>query len=210
MSKSPLSIKNPLFIVFEGIDGSGKSTLARSLHSYLIENDVDAVMLSEPTNGVCGKKIRELLSSPITPDPDIMLSLFVDDRIEDVHNNINPALSNGSVVILDRYFYSNAAYQGASGISYKRILKANIERGFPVPDKIYYLDIPVADAISRIEARSSGNVPVDSFEKAPFLEEVASIYKMMRDEKWMILDAMKKSELLLTDVIEDLRRSFGR
>ena len=43
------------------------------------------------------------------------LEAFINDRIEHVQSIIQPALDRGSIVVLDRYFYSTIAYQGARG-----------------------------------------------------------------------------------------------
>ena len=45
------------------------------------------------------------------------LELFELDRRQHVANTINPAMEAGGIVILDRYYWSSAAYQGARGLS---------------------------------------------------------------------------------------------
>ena len=153
-----MPLKKPLFVFFEGIDGSGKSTACAETELVLLERNEPCLRLAEPTKGVHGAKIRSLLSQPLKPDPDVMLELFVKDREEDVACNIGPALNEGRIVLIDRYFYSNAAYQGASGIPYTRILKVNARYGFPVPDRIptgIMIEVPSAAICSDILARSA-------------------------------------------------------
>jgi len=130
-----------MFIVFEGIDGSGKSTQCDLLYKYLLDNDVDAVRLLEPSNGEIGKKIRTILSGDIIPPVSKQVELFIKDRKDDVEKNILPALLDGKVVLMDRYYFSNAAYQGAQGIDPKTIIDKNLALDFPQPDIVYYLDI---------------------------------------------------------------------
>ena len=205
-----MPLKKPLFIVFEGIDGSGKSTACTETERVLSERSEPCVRLAEPTAGVFGAKIRSLLSQPIEPDPDVMLELFVKDREEDVAANISPALNGGRIVLLDRYFYSNAAYQGASGIPYTRILKVNARYGFPVPDRVYLFDIDPAAALARVNNRNDqAGTESDAFEKEPFLRDVRELYLKMADERFMVIDASASREKILSLVIDDLERNFS-
>ena len=54
-----------LFIVFEGIDSCGKTTQAELLKNYLIERGEQAVISSEPSNGIIGNIIRQALKQKI-------------------------------------------------------------------------------------------------------------------------------------------------
>ncbi|MBT3366067.1 MAG: dTMP kinase, partial [Nitrospina sp.] len=102
-----------VLIVFEGIDGTGKSTQCNLLAKSLSEKKVPNIALAEPTRGTWGMKIRRLLSEgrgDISPEEE--LSWFVNDRKEDIEINIMPALKENKVVIMDRYYFSTAAYQG--------------------------------------------------------------------------------------------------
>lgn len=205
-----MPLKKPLFVVFEGIDGSGKSTACAETERVLLERNEPCLRLAEPTKGVHGAKIRSLLSQPLKPDPDVMLELFVKDREEDVACNIGPALNEGRIVLIDRYFYSNAAYQGASGIPYTRILKVNARYGFPVPDRVYLFDIDPAAALARVNSRNDqSGTESDAFEKEPFLRDVRELYLKMADERFVVIDASAPREKILSLVIDDLERNFS-
>jgi dTMP kinase len=202
-------VKGPLFIVFEGIDGSGKSSLARMAAESLERLGANVEFLAEPTRGPKGLRVREFLSSPIPPDPDVLMELFVEDREEDVRMNIRPALDSDKIVVMDRYYHSNAAYQGASGLSYRRILKVNRERGFPAPDRVYLLDCEPSLSMERIGFRNkeTGTVP-DSFERAGFLAQVRSLYLEMKDDSFRVLSASRDLAENLDIVLGDLKVSF--
>jgi len=105
--------------------------------------------------------------------PDEAYRLFLLDRIEDVQTNIIPALKKGYVVVIDRYFISTIAYQGASGIPIDKIISDHKKYGVPIPDIVFVLDIPADEAINRLK-RLKRNF--DSFEKKDFLEKVRKIY----------------------------------
>ena len=101
--KRNVDIRKSLFIVFEGIDGSGKTTVSNMIEEFFENNGIDSVHFAEPSQGITGQKIRNLLKSPIAPDPDVMLGLFLEDREEDVSLRIKPSIESGKTVILDRY-----------------------------------------------------------------------------------------------------------
>jgi dTMP kinase len=104
-----------LFIVFEGIDGSGKSTQCDMLYEYIAGRGVNVKKLAEPTSGKWGTELRAMLKSSAPPPVETQIEMFIKDRIDDSEQNILPSLKSGATVVMDRYFYSNAAYQGVSG-----------------------------------------------------------------------------------------------
>jgi len=74
------------------------------------------VRLAEPTDGKWGREIRTMLKRKEMAPAEEQLRLFLIDRQDDAEANISPSLQKGVTVIMDRYYYSNAAYQGAAGI----------------------------------------------------------------------------------------------
>lgn len=161
-------------IVFEGIDGSGKTTLSRLFVQWLQERGEPAVWLREPSDSPAGRRIRELASSHETIDAREELNHFLEDRRWNVEHNIRPALDSGSTVVMDRYFYSNACYQGARGMEVDVILEMN--RAFaPEADIVFLIDSDVDAALSRI--RRENRDPAVLFEKKEFLETVRRNYR---------------------------------
>ena len=59
----PNFMKKGLFIVVDGIDGSGKSEIVKKLHNHLFSKSKKYRILTtrEPTSGIYGKRIREML-----------------------------------------------------------------------------------------------------------------------------------------------------
>ena len=161
-------------IVFEGIDGTGKSTQCRLLSKYLSERNIPNIVLVEPTMGTWGMKIRRLLSEGregISPQEE--LSWFVNDRKEDISKNIMPALLDNKVVIMDRYYFSTAAYQGALGLNPEDIRTEN-ENFAPIPDRVLIFLTSPDVCLERIE--SSRNQK-SAFEKIEYLQNVETIFK---------------------------------
>lgn len=193
-----------LFIAFEGIDGSGKSTLCELVHGHYISLGFSPVRLREPTEGQWGRRIRELLKGPAMPDVAVQLELFLNDREEDVRMNLAPALGQGKMVLMDRYYYSNAAYQGALGIPPESIIEQNRKRGFPEPDRVYLLDIAPEEALRRIRHRNGGGKGGDAFERLHFLEKVREIYLSIADDKFLVMDGTLSQRETLAFVLRDL------
>ena len=163
-----------LLIVFEGIDGSGKSTQCRMLADLLNKKGIANISLAEPTRGKWGMKIRQLLAkgrNGISSNEE--LEWFMNDRREDVKHNIEPALKAGKVVLMDRYYFSTAAYQGALGFDPEKIRVDN-ERFAPIPDRVLIFHNSPEKSLERIE---SSREEKSAFEKRDYLIEVQTIFK---------------------------------
>jgi dTMP kinase len=198
-------IKLPIFIVFEGIDGSGKTTLSEMLFEYFIKNDIPAVLDHEPTDGQWGNRIRVMLQQD-SVNADELLKLFLNDREDDVKKIIQPALDDGKAIILDRYYFSNAAYQGAMGIPPVSIIQENKIKNFPKPDRVYFIDVDPELALKRINRR---NNQTEIFEKSEFLKKVSEIYNKIADESFVIIDGSKTTNEIIDIILDDIYKYFG-
>ncbi|MCU0848756.1 MAG: dTMP kinase [Spirochaetes bacterium] len=196
----------PRFIVLEGIDGSGKSTQAADLHSFLVSSGIDSIHLAEPTGGKWGSEIRRMLKNGGPVPAGEQLRLFLLDRQDDAEFNIIPAMREGKWVVMDRYYFSNAAYQGAAGLDPMSVLKENRDRGFPEPDRVYYIDITPEEALSRVTARNAGGAEL--FEKKSFLEAVRGFYLSMIDERFMMVNGSLQRGEVLDIITGDLKKRF--
>jgi dTMP kinase len=147
-----LSSRTGFLVAFEGIDGAGKTTQANLLGNRLREEGYDCVVFKEPTMGEWGRKIALMSKNGRMLSGEEELKYFYEDRREDVKNNIEPALEKGKIVIMDRYFYSTMAYQGAKGLDPDYIEQKNLEIA-PKPDLVILLDIDTNTARDRILLR---------------------------------------------------------
>jgi dTMP kinase len=164
-----------LFIVFEGVDGSGKTTQVRLLAERLQGAGYEVVCLKEPTEGPWGQKLRQLAQhgrQEIPPATE--LEWFLQDRREDVEHNIQPALARGQIVVLDRYYFSTIAYQGALQLDPEEI-RARNEAFAPPPDLVFLLHLPAAQGWQRVRQRGT----LSHFERLDYLERVAAIFAAM-------------------------------
>lgn len=180
-------MRKGVLIVFEGIDGSGKTTQAKTLMKRLKAMGFDVVYFREPTRGKWGSKIRKKALHPDSLTPEEELDLFQRDRRENVGKNLKPSLEKKKIVILDRYYYSTIAYQGARGIDEERIRRMNEE--FVVkPDLVFILDIDSQKGLKRIENRKK---KYRLFEQEKYLVKVRRIFQGFKGENFVHIDAQK-------------------
>ncbi len=186
-------------VVVEGIDGAGKSTVLRRLAEHCAARSLMRVTSGEPTRGPWGMKLRQSMTEGrLSLDEE--LSLFLKDRAEHVEQVIRPSLAAGKVVLLDRYYLSTAAYQGARGADPAQILETN-ERFAPKPDLVLLLDFDPAGGLQRIRAR--GDAP-NTFEELEQLRAVRRIFLSLERPFIRRVDASRGADA----VWEDCRMLF--
>jgi dTMP kinase len=182
-------IPGGLLIAVEGIDGAGKTTVSATLAQWCGERGLLCALSKEPTSLQWGMKLRESAAEGrLTLDEE--LDLFHKDREQHSQDSITPALDEDAIMILDRYYWSTAAYQGARGASVDEVLTFNEDR-FPVPDLVLLLDLPVEIGQKRIRVR--GDQP-NSFESVEALEKCREIFLKLPNRstaRCVIVDASK-------------------
>jgi dTMP kinase len=188
-----LKLDRGYLIVFEGIDGTGKSTHCRLLGAYLESRGIPVQRLFEPTKGKWGMKIRNILKEgrgDVSPEEE--LSWFINDRREDVENNIKPSLANKEIVILDRYYFSTAAYQGALGLDPQDICRAN-EAFAPKPDIVFLFTTSPEQCLERIQ---KSRTEQSAFERLDYLEKVQRIFETFDDPIIRRINTAPRSEVV--------------
>lgn len=145
-----------MLIVLEGLDGSGKSTQVRLLRDYLTKicprlTYIHFPRYDSPVYGdLIGRFLRGDFGDINQVHPQLVALLFAEDRHGAVPE-IMEGLSNGGTVLLDRYVYSNMAYQCAKLASQTerenlREWITNTEFGAfnePRPNINIFLDVPM-------------------------------------------------------------------
>ena len=193
-----------LFIVFEGIDGTGKSTQSKRLAEWYRSRGREVVLSREPTDGPWGKKLRESATTGrLSAEEE--LECFLNDRREHVEMSIKPALAEGKVVILDRYYFSTMAYQGARGFDPAEIRRRN-EAFAPQPDLLLILDLSVESAHGRIGARGD---TANEFEQRDTLTRCREIFLSLRDEPFAcVIDAEPSLNEVTADILSVVTAKF--
>ena len=167
-----------MLIVLEGLDGAGKSTQVKLLKEYLIGKGVNLRYLhfprydSQPYGELIGKYLRGDFGSIEQVHPQIVALLFALDRM-DASATVREWLAAGDCVLLDRYVYSNIAYQ-CSKIMMQPQFAQNREElakelrnwifdteygkyGIPKPDLNLFLNVPIEFVDSKLKESRSGD-----------------------------------------------------
>lgn len=197
-------VSGGLLVVVEGLDGAGKSSVMKQLAAYCEERGISVVLSREPTDGQWGKQIRASALTGRLPLEE-EFELFIRDREDHVARLILPELEKGSVVILDRYYFSSAAYQGARGLDPEQILARN-EAFAPAPDLVLLLDCTAEVSLERIRKR--GSVP-DEFERLDALEAVRRIFLGIKRPFIQVVDAGKSAEEVTGVCLSHLDRALA-
>ena len=167
-----------------GSTGPGKTTQARNLVRRLRARGFKASFFREPTRGRWGREIKRLAARADSVTPEEELALFVKDRRENVARNLGPALRAGRVVVLDRYYFSTMAYQGAKGIDVGRIRKMN-EAFAIAPDLVVILDVDARAGLARIRGRKRRD---ELFEREDYLVRVRDIFLGLKGPRFVHID----------------------
>lgn len=193
-------------IAFEGIDGGGKSTQARHLAAALSERGYEVVLSREPTDGPAGQRIRASARTGRLPAAE-ELALFLEDRRQHVAETILPALGRGAVVILDRYYLSTVAYQGARGHDPGDLLALN-EAFAPRPHRVVLLDMPPEAGVRRVQGRDT---VTDSFEREEDLRRCREIFRWLAEVRPFVrvFDATLPEDTLRQAILDDVLQVIG-
>lgn len=132
-------------IVFEGVDFCGKTTQINYAEEYLKSKGKNVVRYREPGGTAAGEKIRQVLlditQGAMKPKTEVLL--FFAARMQLLEEQVLPAIKAGKTALLDRYYYSTAAYQGSVmdgyGPGWVTALAEDWLR-LPEPDLVIYLD----------------------------------------------------------------------
>ncbi len=157
-----------MFIVLEGLDGAGKSTQLKLLQDYLAKNKLLSEFLHFPRFDapVFGELIAKFLRGDLgdvnTVNPYVVGLLYAGDR-KDAATTIRNWMAEGKCVLVDRYVYSNIAYQCAKLPAEERqalrqwILQMEYEYfGIPQPDLTLFLDVPLAHVAQKLSEIRQG------------------------------------------------------
>lgn len=159
-----------MFIVLEGLDGAGKSTQIAKLRDMFRAGGVESEYLHFPRfdapvyGELIARFLRGDLGSVESVNPYLVALLYAGDRA-DAAATIRGWLSEGKVVIVDRYVYSNIGYQCAKlprgearNMLKDWILHTEYEEfAIPRPDLSLFLDVPFAFTAKKLSETREGD-----------------------------------------------------
>jgi len=211
-------------IVIEGIDGSGKNTQAIRVTEELTKMGIKSVQIQFPSynktffgkmagNYLDGKygKIDEL-------PPELVAILYAGDRFEK-KGEIENLLSDGYIVICDRYTPSNIAHHGGKisdpekrreFIRWLEELEYEVFK-IPRPDQVVYLNITPEvsqELVMKKEAREYTDKKKDIHEEnKEYLYNVYECYKdLCRNRGWIHVSCLDENKQLrpVEKITEDI------
>jgi dTMP kinase len=182
-----------LFVI-EGVDGAGKSTQIKLLNNFFLKQGYSTEYLHFPRTEapffgeLIARFLRGEFGSLNEVDPYLVAMIYAGDR-KDASEQIKNWLKEGKVVLLDRYTYSNIAYQCAKmkGIAeqeklMKWILSLEFDHfGIPRPDLNIFLDVPFAFTEKKLLNARTGNDRTYLNGSTDIHEESMAFQKNVRD-----------------------------
>jgi|SRR5574344_7523 dTMP kinase len=164
-----MNIFADMLIVLEGLDGAGKSTQVKMLRDYLESTCPHLEYIHFPRydapvyGDLIGKFLRGGFGTIDEVHPQLVALLFAEDR-HGAAPLIRKTLAEGGTVLLDRYVYSNIAYQCAKLDSEDEAEELrkwifNTEYGdfrLPRPDLNLFLDVPIGFVEKSLSRSRSG------------------------------------------------------
>ncbi|SJZ87262.1 dTMP kinase [Garciella nitratireducens] len=144
-------------IVIEGVDGSGKETQSKKLYQRLKKEGFSVMQISYPRyDKASSEMVKAYLrgdfgDKPQDVSPYIASTFYAMDRYASYKEDYEQFYKAGGIVIADRYTTSNMVHQAGKIQDVKQRKKFldwlwDYEfhlYGLPIPDLVYFLDIPV-------------------------------------------------------------------
>jgi dTMP kinase len=215
-----------LFVI-EGVDGSGKSTQLKLLSEFLTRKGYSCEFLHFPRTDapffgeLIARFLRGEFGSLNEVDPYMVALLYAGDR-RDASEMIRRWLDDKKIVLLDRYTYSNIAYQCAKIDDLNGqdklmnwILNLEFEHfRIPKPDLNLFLDVPFSFTEKKLRSERSGDDRTylkgtrDIHEESlNFQKKVRDVYlKVARsDDRLVVIDCNERNGLMRSpEVISSL------
>mgnify|MGYP000680995775 CR=1 FL=1 len=187
--------KRGFLIAIEGIDGSGKTTICKWLVKLFNDHGYEAIYTFEPTNS---KFVEALKNYEDIRSAELDALVYAADRLVHLKKLVIPALSRGAIIVMDRYYYSSIAYQGAMGAPIEWVIEIN--RYAIRPDLAIYIDVEPEIGLARIRGKKSKRFP--EYEKLELLRKVRDIYLKLVEMGWLkMVDGRRDIELVKNDVL---------
>ncbi|KAL1297758.1 hypothetical protein AAFC00_006295 [Neodothiora populina] len=162
-------------IVFEGLDRAGKSTQCERLVQHFEGNGIPIKHQRFPDRTTpIGQMIDNYLRGQSEQEDHVIHLLFSANRWE-AAAAIRAAITVGTTVIIDRYYYSGCVYTAAKqspglDLAWCR----HPEEGLPRPDLCVFLDISAEDAAKR------GGWGDERYEKRELQDRVRRLFTDIR------------------------------
>ena len=200
-------------MVIDGGDGAGKDTQIEFLKTHY----PDALYVRDPGGTEIGMKVRDILQYKNDLSRRAELFLFLAARNQLVEEVVLPALSEGKLVISNRFDLSTIAYQvyGRERTDILSLLRTMSEfaRGECMPDLYVLLDVPPEVGLARYQGRGEELTRFEK-EKVEFHERVREGFLAHVKEypRSVVIDATQDAETVggeTVAAIEELLKEYA-
>ncbi|MBE0697000.1 MAG: dTMP kinase [Anaerolineaceae bacterium] len=208
-----------MFITIEGPEGGGKTSHIAPLADFLSKLGYNISCTREPGGTDIGDQVRAVLTrhENINMHPRTETLLFLAARAQLVEQCIRPGLSQGHVVISDRYADSTLAYQGYGHGNDLEMLRnlLNFATGDLWPDLTFLLDIQPEQGLQRKRSGGEWN-RLDAYTLAFHQRVWQGYHELVRQDpqRWVIIDASQPFDtvqnLLRQDIVQRLSEKAGK
>ena len=193
-----------LFITMDGPDGSGKSTQIQYLKAYFEANNIPCLFTREPGGTMIGEKLRNIILDKENAEMCDMAEalLYAASRAQHVEELIKPALTEGKVVVCDRFIDSSIAYQGYGRFlgDAVRVINEYAVSGC-MPDVTFLMELDPSIGKSRIREDVQDRLELEKieFHNRVFegYQEIAKLYA----DRFVCVNAARDKEEIRDEII---------
>jgi dTMP kinase len=194
------------FVVIEGGVGCGKTTVYNKLKGEFKKWKY----YREPGSTPFGERVRKAVQGLYHYPVDKYAAVFGYNaaRANLIRTKVIPDLKKGKTVVLNRYWFSTYAYQGAEGVDKKKIVEiSSLASDGLMPNLVIHLDQDPKIGLSR----KVGKKDADRYDikKLVFHKklrknylELAKIYEKI----WRVVDASQDKKKVYSDVLHQLKK----
>ena len=192
-----------MIIALEGSDQAGKKTQTAMLAKALKAQKIKTAVFDFPDySTIIGKEINNYLHGKRKFPPEIIHYLYAANRWEKLEE-INISATKNSILIMNRYYYSNLVYGIANGLKEKWL--QNLEDGLPKADLVIVLDVSQSESFSRKKSKR------DKFEKnKEFSKKISQIYRRLaKKHRWKLIDASGTKQETHQEILKIIFKKIG-
>lgn len=195
------------FIVLDGMDGSGKGTQIKFLSAYFAKHAIPHHFTREPGGSPDAEKIRERIFSDETMSTEERFALMWESRSLHIQQTILPTLTEGKLVVSDRFDSSTWAYQIRGEKNNQLIEPFETLRQHmvePVCSPALYIFFNLDPALSRARVLDAAKADQNYLDTKPveFYERVCMGFQEFAQKyPAVVLDASQSPERVFEDLL---------
>ena len=192
-----------MIIVIEGGDQAGKKTQSTLLAKALRKRKLKTKVFSFPDYSTpIGREIKKYLNGNRKFPPQTIHCLLAANRWEKL-KEIQKAISENSVIIMNRYYHSNLVYGIVNGMKLSWL--ENLDSGLPKANLVILLDVTQKESFKRKITKR------DQFEKnKQFSQKISLTYrKIAKKKRWKIINASRTKEEVHKEIMKLFTKKIG-